>query len=235
MVKHMPESIEWVKARPVAHRGLHDLGAGVPENSLAAFAKAAEAGYPVELDVRLLGDGQPAVFHDETLERLTGAEGALASLDAAGAKALRLGGTDERIPLLGEALETLAGRVPVFVELKNPDGAGPLEEAVWGLLAAYGGAFAVESFNPASLQWFLANAPRAVRGQLVSEGDHLAERMPLSQAHFLACRFDRLPHPAVAKYRQEGLPVLGWTTRSPKDHAQAMRHCDNVVFEGYQP
>ena len=36
----------WLFSRPIAHRGLHGIDA--PENSLAAFAKAIEAGYPIE-------------------------------------------------------------------------------------------------------------------------------------------------------------------------------------------
>ena len=48
-----------------AHRGLH--GEGVPENSLSAFARAAEAGYGIELDVQLSRDGTVMVFHDYTL------------------------------------------------------------------------------------------------------------------------------------------------------------------------
>lgn len=212
------------------------MDAGVPENSLAAFAKAAEAGYPLELDVRLLADGSVAVFHDETLERMTGVEGALASLDSAGAKALRLGGTDQAVPLLSEALETVAGRVAVFVEIKTsaPE-PGPLAEAVWKTLKTYNGRWAVESFNAAVLQWFRQNAPQAPRGQIVSKSAHLAERMPVSQAGFIACHWEQLAEPETAGYREQGIPVLGWTVRTPEEHAKALLHCDNVVFEGYLP
>ena len=31
---------DWLTARPIAHRGLHDAGAGVPENTLPAFEAA---------------------------------------------------------------------------------------------------------------------------------------------------------------------------------------------------
>ena len=48
-----------------AHRGLH--GGDIPENSLAAFRLAAEAGYGIELDLQLSRDGEVMVFHDYTL------------------------------------------------------------------------------------------------------------------------------------------------------------------------
>src|SRR5580693_9907041 len=63
----------WLTSRPIAHRGLHDLAAGRPENSLAAFEAAAEAGYPCELDVQLTDSGELIVLHDADLTRVTGA------------------------------------------------------------------------------------------------------------------------------------------------------------------
>lgn len=59
---------------PIAHRGLHDRSNGIVENSPSAFGAAMDAGYGIELDLQLSGDGQAMVFHDETLDRLT-AEG----------------------------------------------------------------------------------------------------------------------------------------------------------------
>ena len=49
-----------------AHRGLHDNETDAPENSMAAFRKAVDAGYGIELDVQLTKDRIPVVFHDES-------------------------------------------------------------------------------------------------------------------------------------------------------------------------
>ncbi|BDR53791.1 hypothetical protein KIM372_16980 [Bombiscardovia nodaiensis] len=43
-----------------------------PENSLAAFAAAAQIGYGIELDVHLTRDGQVVVVHDDDLQRVAG-------------------------------------------------------------------------------------------------------------------------------------------------------------------
>jgi glycerophosphoryl diester phosphodiesterase len=68
----MNEPRPWMSAgRPhtVAHRGARSLA---PENTLAAFRKAAGLGAAaVECDVQLTRDGVPVVFHDYTLERCT--------------------------------------------------------------------------------------------------------------------------------------------------------------------
>ena len=58
-----------------AHRGLFDNKSEAPENSLAAFRKAVEAGYGIELDVQLSKDKKLVVFHDATLKRMCGEKG----------------------------------------------------------------------------------------------------------------------------------------------------------------
>ena len=55
----------WLLDRPFAHRGLHDIGRGRPENSRAAFRAAIERGYGIELDLQVSGDGIAMAFHDE--------------------------------------------------------------------------------------------------------------------------------------------------------------------------
>ena len=65
----------------LAHRGLH--GEGAAENSMTAFRRAKEAGFGVELDVRLSKDGELVVFHDDTLTRVAGVEGRVDELTLA--------------------------------------------------------------------------------------------------------------------------------------------------------
>lgn len=67
--------------RVMGHRGARALA---PENTLASIKAAAEAGVSwVEFDVMLAGDGEPVLFHDETLRRTTGIEGDMARTPAA--------------------------------------------------------------------------------------------------------------------------------------------------------
>ena len=68
-----PDYYEKFANRAYAHRGLHD--AERPENTIPAFAAAAEAGYGIELDVHLTADDQLVVFHDDTLKRVCGVAG----------------------------------------------------------------------------------------------------------------------------------------------------------------
>lgn len=139
---------DWLRERPIAHRGLH--GDGVPENSVAAFEAAVDAGYPVELDVRLTADAVPVVHHDESLERCCGLDATVAETERADLADLTLQGSDQCLPTLETALETVDGRVPLLVEVKNRERPGDVERATAAVLDEYDGAFAVQSFNPVS-------------------------------------------------------------------------------------
>lgn len=84
---------------------------------------------------------------------------------------LRLGGTDECIPTFEQVLQTINGAVPMLIEIKNEGKIGKLEQKVIDMLASYNGEFAVESFNPYSMEYFKKNATGIIRGTAVHGHD----------------------------------------------------------------
>lgn len=104
-----------------AHRGLWNAAEGVPENSLPAFARAAEQGYAIELDIQITKDGRIVVFHDDTMKRMCGNEGKISDYTYEELQQFHLGDSTEKIPLLREVLQTVDGRVPLLVEIKIRD------------------------------------------------------------------------------------------------------------------
>lgn len=235
----------WIVETPIAHRGLH--GEGAPENSLEAIEAAIEAGYAVEIDVRLSADGVPIVFHDETLDRLTEVGGAVDETAWERLAELRLAGTASRVPRLETVLERVDGRAPLLVELKNWGAPGALEQQVARALERYDGPVAVQSFNPRSMAWFHRHVPSIPRGQVSGplEGIPLAwykralvQRLlvnAVSRPSFVAYEHDALPYWPVRVAREWGLVVLGWTIRSPEQLEAVRPHVDNVIFEGFRP
>jgi len=200
---------EHLFAPPIAHRGLWSRG-GAPENSLAAFEAACEAGYGIELDVQLSSDGEAVVFHDWELERLTGQPGRLADHTAADLGAMRLAGTDEAIPTLAETLTLVGHRAMVLIEIKTHYGeVGPLEQRVHEVLIDHNGPTAVIGFNPYSHAWFADRHPNVLRG------------------------LDMLPSPTADRLREDGMPVMAWTVRSDEQWQTVKGHCDNLIFEGW--
>lgn len=231
---------------PVAHRGLWTPD-GAPENSLGAFQAACQAGYGVELDVQLSADGEAVVFHDDHLKRMTGAEGKIGDYSAADLAQMRLAGTDEYVPTLLETLAVIGRRAMVHVELKTPYGeVGPLEQRVHEVLMDHVGPTCVIGFNPYSHAWFADRFPGVLRGldsydykrapQLADvqrQAFARLEHVAIARPHFLAMHIDMLPDERVAKYRADGMPVVGWTVRDPAQWDAVKDHCDNLIFEGF--
>jgi glycerophosphoryl diester phosphodiesterase len=239
---------DWLRERPIAHRGLHNPHAGIPENSLAAFAAAVADGYGIELDVQASADGQAMVFHDWSLVRMTGADGAIGDHQAAALCALRLQQSRQTIPTLAQVLELIAGRCPVIVEIKSPAGhVGAAEEAALQDLQTYEGAFAVTSFNARSLAWFRERMPAWPRGQNVGSR-HFAASTPWWRR--LAMRFlldfdqarpdfivyDRLDLPfwPAARVRAAGKPLITFTVRDRAEMRRLAPYVDNIIFEGFR-
>ena len=150
-----------------AHRGLHNLSEGRPENSMAAFRAAAEHGFGAELDVHLMADGRLAVVHDSDLTRVCGKWVHIEDLTAEDLPGYPLQGTAETIPLYEDVLALFEGKAPLVVELKVERGnAAALTDAAMALLKNWHGAYCVESFHPGVLLRLKEKYPEVIRGQL---------------------------------------------------------------------
>jgi len=234
----------WLCNKYIAHRGLHDDLA--PENSLASYKNAIDKNYAIEIDVRPLSDGTVVVFHDETLGRMTGADGFISNFSYDDIKDLRLLKTQEKIPTLEEVLNFVDGKTPILIEIKNMGKVG-FEKNVWKILSKYKGEYAIQSFNPYSLEWFKINAPQVKRGQLSSffKGENsinFAKRFALkrmllnkkvSEPNFIGYQAENLPNRFVKKYKE--LPVLAWCVRSEEMFEKMKKVADNIIFENIDP
>jgi glycerophosphoryl diester phosphodiesterase len=242
----------WLIARPIAHRGLHDPGRGIVENSLGAARAAVERGYGIECDVRPSRDGKVFVFHDEMLDRLTEACGAFRGRDAHELAHIALHG-GERIPTLAAFLAAVGGAAPLILELKSDSfGDVALAGAVAAELADYGGPVALKSFDPAPIASLRAGGapwPLGIVAQSDYEDEEFDRLSPeqweeltrfshaaATRPDFLSWRAIDLPAPVVEVFRAcAGLPVMSWTIRSPQQAETARKHADQIVFEGFLP
>lgn len=235
----------WLVKMPIAHRGL--FTDKIPENSLGAFKNAIKNKLPIELDVTVLTDGEVVVFHDEKLARLTGKDGYISNCSYKDISKLTLSGTKEKIPTLKEALDVIDGKVPVLIEIKNFGKVGPIEKAVWKALQGYRGEYAIQSFNPYTLEWFKKNAPKIKRGQLscffknkdiTGVRRFSLKRMLLnkkiSEPNFINYSAEDMPNKYVKKYFGK-IPVLAYTIESEADENRLKNFCDNFVFDKYMP
>lgn len=233
----------WLCTDPIAHRGLHNNEK--PENSIAAFKNACEVGCPVELDVQIIDDSTIIVFHDYDLKRMTAHDGYVANLTKDKLCELRLGGTDECIPTFEQVLQTINGAVPMLIEIKNEGKIGKLEQKVIDMLASYNGEFAVESFNPYSMEYFKKNATGIIRGQLsmIMTKKNMAGAFrrymfnsmrvaKISCPDFIAYNAADLPNKKLAKLN---IPTIAWTIRSNTEMEKVAPYIDNIIFENFMP
>ena len=232
----------WLFSRPIAHRGLHGIDA--PENSLAAFGKAIDAGFPIEIDVRPIDDGTVVVFHDDKLTRMTDLDGYVCNMTKSDLEKVRLRNSDERIPTFKEVLEFVDGRTPLLIEIKNDSTVGQLERDTLELLSSYKGEYAVQSFNPYSMEFFKKNAPQIPRGQLSCFFDKkdlgffkrfVLKRLKMnkvSSPDFISYNHANLLNKYVTKTK---LPTLAWTVRSNAEMEKCLPYCDYIIFENFIP
>lgn len=242
--------------QPIAHRGLHNLAAGVAENSRSAFEAAIAGGFAIECDVQLSSDGEPYIFHDDDLARLTDGKGPSSGIRIADVTALPLKGSSsgDCPQRLSEFLAQIGGRTMLQIELKkqaDTSAAMTLANAVVDALRGYQGPYALESFDPRlliALRRAGATAPLGIVTYAYDEPKwdqdvgyvqreilrHLLH-WPITRFDFISCRDRSLRWPAVRFFRSLGLPVTAWTIRSAEQAAAALVHSDQVVFEGYLP
>ena len=237
---------------PLAHRALHDVNDGRPENSRAAIHAAIAGGYGIEIDVQLTADNCAVVFHDYALERLADGAGTVRTASVASLSQTQLRGGDEGIPDLPEILEQIAGQVPLLIEIKDQDGAmgpdiGLLEAATAKALEGYTGPVAVMSFNPHAVARMAELCPKVPRGLVTSAYDPDGWPLPKETcarlraipdfdrvgASFISHEAADLPRDRVAQLKTAGADILCWTIKSPEAEAEARKIADNVTFEGY--
>lgn len=237
----MPETLILPRsaiAAPIAHRGLYGaaVGDGAPENSLGAARNAIAKGFAIELDLQPSADGEPMVFHDAALDRLTDGDGRIWERSVAELSELRLNGrAGEPIPSFAQFLDLVAGRAMLFVELKGdaPDAANDavLERAA-ALLRTYDGPAAFMSFDRRLVEAARRAAPERPAG-LVAEGGVLD--LPALGAGFVTHDLQALPTEETVALRAGGTPVLAWTIKDRAAAERARLVADQITFSGFLP
>lgn len=230
----------WLLNTPIAHRGL--WGGNVVENSVTAYKKAVEMGYPIEIDVFITTDNHLVSFHDDNLRRMTGEDGFVFNKTLAELKALRLNQTLERIPTFDEVLEICQGKVPILIEIKNQPNKQVVDELV-ARLKSYNGEFAIQSFNPLYINRVKKLAPSFIRGILSDTFNldksrivrYIVRKMPLNficKPDFLSFNYKSLP---IKFRRAKKYPKLAWTITSQEIADDIKPYANNIIFENFLP
>ncbi len=228
----------WLFNIPIAHRGL--WGNGVNENSISAYKKAIDKGYPIEIDIYPTLDGEIVCFHDNTLDRMTGEKGFIENKTLSEIKALNLLGSKDTIPTFEEVLSLCENKTPLLIEIK-PHKRKDLIEKVVKRLKSYKGEFAIQSFNPLYINKVKKLAPEFIRGVLGTElkvpNTTVKERFAmrtlflnfLIKPDFISYSYSGFP------LKQKKLPTLAWTVTNQEIADSLIGKADNIIFENFIP
>lgn len=213
----------------IAHRGAKGHA---PENTLPAFRKAIGMGADgIELDVHLSADGRVAVFHDATLERLTGRQGTIAETPWDILCECRVAG--ESIPSLEDVLDLVGPNFLLNIELK----AGACARPVMDILGQYVAKgydyrqFLISSFDWLALQHIRTLHPEIPVGVLTETDLGLAVSFARTiRAETIHPYFHLLDAGKVRRMQAEGYRVYAWTLNEPGDIARIKSyHVDGII------
>lgn len=215
----------------IAHRG---DSAHRPENTLASFASALEAGAQlVELDVQATRDGVPVVLHDPTLDRTTTGRGPVREKSLVEVRALSAGYparfgdayAGERVPTLAEALAFLRGRARVMVEIKGESVGDDAEAGIEARTVAevrkagMVGEVAFLSFDRRALLRCREQAPEIPRGHLFYRAavDEVLRGVREAACDIVMPEKGMLADELCARVKQEGRKLGTWVVDDPEE------------------
>lgn len=227
----------------IAHRGLHNDK--TPENSMASFVSAINAGYAIELDIRFTADYKIVVFHDRTLNRMCGIDEKVCDFTYEQLDFLRLGGTDEKIPLLSDVLKITDGKVPLLIEIKEDCPSYEMQRRLSKLMRGYKGEWAVQSFNPISILMFRLFSKETPRGILISKFKpykdirHILRNIcsypivwqTLTKPVFISCDLRSISFEQIEQAFKVGCDLFSWTAKGKELIKEALKFSDSVIFE----
>jgi glycerophosphoryl diester phosphodiesterase len=216
----------------IAHRG---ASGHATENTLTAMDKALELDCDaIEIDVWQV-EGQLIVFHDLRLERLTNGHGRITDISLSELRALRMGDS-EKIPLIDEVLDLIAGRVALNIEIK---GAGCTELVIKAIRQRLSNGwkleqFLVSSFNHQALYELHQQAPEIQTGLLLEEVvlDPFVTAT-LIGATSLNISYDCLDAELIESAHDRGLKVYVYTVNEKEYIANAIALGADGIFTNY--
>lgn len=195
----------------LGHRG---ASKAYPENTLAAFAAAYDAGADgLEWDVHATADGVPVLTHDRSLARRTGDD---RNVDEATLEQIKQldAGNGEQIPTLAEALALCAGRGYLDIEVKQSG----IETEVLDVLNGYEGTWGISSFDWTSLVSFRALSAEAELWLLAMKTDQaLFDTAARIRAKGVALHFSAITTESVAALTKANLQIFAWTVNDPDE------------------
>lgn len=216
-----------------------------PENTIGAYQNAIKLKTPIMLAVQCLDDENIICFSYKNIAKVTEGTGYVQTLNINDVKDLKIKNTDYNILTFEEALNYIDGQVPVLVHIINDGNVGKNESNIYKILKNYNGEYAISSTNPYVLLWFKDNAPNVWRGiksckfsdkyfgSIKSKKLTKLKFNKMCEPDFIIYNACDLPNKYVKKHSL--LPIIAYDVTNEHDYLNVVKHCDNVISDGFIP
>lgn len=240
----------WIVDKYIAVDGTFDET--LTPNTLDTYRQAIDNNYAISIPVQMLDDGNIVCFSHQNLSKIIPSmSGYLKKLSLSEVKGLSLNEHGDRIPTLGEALEHIAGKTPVVIEIINDGMVEKFEDKVITLIKEYIAKYdcyeqvAVMSINPYTLEYFFNHYPYITRilksgsfkektyGSFKTRKLKKLKYYKITHADFIAYSADMLPNVTVEKYKPVG--TIAHSVTSQAQYIAVAEHCDNIMFKNFKP
>lgn len=246
-------NFQWLFARPIAHRGLHNEE--FPENSMPAYQLAIDNDFNIEIDVHVTKDGHVVVFHDDNLKRVCGIDKLIKDCTLAELKKYQLANTEYTIPTFKDFLALVDGKVGILCEIKgiNPFNHRIVRETIKVLKEVdYKGDIALQSFDFGAVLYAKRHSDYPV-GELCTWCSPDLKHLRWFPSNFMGKMFIcKLTRPDFIAYDARAcspslsenkwllkwgkkLPILMWTVKSDETLESAKKYANNIIFEDLDP
>lgn len=221
-------------------------------NTLETYNQAINEGYALAIPVRMLDDENIVCFAHQNISKvIPTTSGYLKKLTLPEVKELKLNDNGDKIPTLSEALDFIAGRTPVIIEIINDGMVEKFEDKVISILQKYITEYdcyenvAIMSINPHTLEYFFNHYPYVTR---ILKSGNFKDKMygsfkttklkklkfyKITHADFICYGNELLPSRVIKKHKPVG--VIAHNVTNQNQYISVAEHCDNIIFKNFKP
>jgi len=240
----------WIVDRYIAKNG--QCSADLSPNALSSYEESINNGYAISIPVQSLDDGNIVCFSHKNISKVVlTTSGYLNNLTLEEVKGINLNQDGDKIPTLEEALDFIANRTQVIIEIQNDGMVGKIEDKILSIIQKYINKFdcyqniAIMSINPYTLQYCFNEFPYITRilksgnfneklyGSIPTKKLKKLKYYKITQADYICYSHDLLPSIQVEKHKPVG--VIAYNVTTQNQYLTVAPHADNIIFSHFKP
>lgn len=215
---------EFLKKSVIAHRGIHN-NITIFENTIDSIMYALNNNLTVEIDVRLTKDLEVIVYHDDDASRMLKLKDDINTLTYE--ELLYI--SPYHIPTLKEILDSINGKVPVLIEVKEDNKV--IRNKLETLLKEYKGEYAIQSFIYDAVKYY--KKKKYVVGLLVGEKKNRALLGKNIDVDFISIKFNSIDRVEASKLKEKYY-LIGWTIKTKKEVDYYIKIFNNLIIDNIE-